>query len=256
MSKTAIYARVSTETQSLDRQLEACLDVAGDDPVIYSDVASGADLDRDQMNQLIDDIEAGVIAEVVTWEISRISRSLSFTADFIELCIEYNTSLRSLNDMFPTIRGEGDIMDEMMAKFAAWMTEFEREMIRLRVQSGVDRAIEQGKWTGRPPYGFTTNDDGYLRIDQEDYVAMSVALESVLTGEMSINEAARHLGVPKSTLSRTKNNEDRRKLYLYGDSDDDRFTEALDESGISPQNELAELQERIEKIEKEIAKDD
>jgi DNA invertase Pin-like site-specific DNA recombinase len=142
-------------------------------------------------------------------------------------------------------------MDEMMGKFAAWMTEFEREMIRLRIQSGVERAAEQGKWTGRPPYGFSTNDEGYLTLEPEEFLAMSNAVELVVTGRESVRSASRHLDVPQSTLSRIKNDEERRKLYLYGEHDDDRLAGAVENADAEPESELAELRERVERLERE-----
>ena len=55
-------------------------------------------------------------------------------------------ALETLNDMFPNrTGGEDDIWDNLMAKFSAWMMEFEREMTRKRVRSGIRQAIDEVK---------------------------------------------------------------------------------------------------------------
>jgi DNA invertase Pin-like site-specific DNA recombinase len=110
------------------------------------------------------------------------------------------------------------------------MMEYEREMIRQRIQSGVTRAIEQGKWVGRPPYGFSTNDDGYLQIEPENYLAMQSAIEYAKNNpDESVNGIARAHDVPQSTLDRALKNEEKAALYLEGDANDERVTDAIEE---------------------------
>lgn len=234
MGKTAVYARVSTDRQDNDRQLDAARDHLGAEAfqaaTIYADVGSGADDDREDLNKLISAIEAGEVDKVVVHELSRISRRLSTTADFIDLCIEHGVELSSINDAFPGVQGDGDIWDELIGKLVAWMMEFELQMIRERVQSGVNRAIQQGKWVGRPPFGFETDSDGYLTIKPEDYLAMQTAIDRARSNPLqSVNSIARACGVPQSTLDRVLKDDDRAALYLAPSEADDRVSEAVDE---------------------------
>ncbi|NUC74774.1 recombinase family protein [Haloterrigena sp. SYSU A558-1] len=256
MGHTAIYARVSTDSQDSTRQLEECrAEINDDEPFeVYAETGSGADPDRPEINRLIDDIKSGDVDCVVVWEISRISRNLAFTAQFIELCVENEVELHSLNDIFPRIRADSDIMQEMVGKIAAWMMEFEREMIRERIKSGIRNARSQGKWLGRPPYGFTTDDDGYLIVESEEYLNMQTALEILETDDdMSISAAARHTGVPKSSLSRIYKDEERRKLYLFGEVDDSRIVDAVEnDDDVTHDSELVELRKRIENLEETV----
>lgn len=255
---TAYYTRVSTDTQDPDRQVEEIRDHLGEvmfrDARAYADVASGTKDDREEFQQLWQDIEAGEIDRVVTWEMSRLSRRLSTAADFMETCARTGTALETLNDMFPNLHGGGkdDIWDELMAKFSAWMMEFEREMTRERVRSGVRKAIDEGKWVGRPPYGFETDDAGYLRVQADEYIRMQLAIEEVLFNDESVNSVANQYHVPQSTLNRVVDDEDRRNLYLYGEGDDDRLTSAVEEGDIEDEGELADLRRRIETLEDRI----
>jgi DNA invertase Pin-like site-specific DNA recombinase len=256
MPATAVYLRVSTRTQSTDRQRSEIEDFLDGDVFaeaeVYVDIASGADDSRPEFKRLKEDIESSEIDHVVTYEMSRLSRRLTTTADFIDLCVENEVALTTTNDGFPNLSGDGNVGDALIGKLFGWLMEFELQMIRERVQSGVNRAIEAGKWVGRPPYGFTTNDQGYLVIDMEDYLAMQMAVESVLLkSEQSVNSIARAYGVPQSSLDRIYKDEERRKLYLSGDTDDKRLSKALSE-GSGNRSELSDLKERLRDLEAKV----
>lgn len=254
---TAYYTRVSTDKQDPQRQVKEIRDYLGDeafrDARAYADIASGAKDNRDEFQELWSDVEAGKIDRVVAYEMSRLSRRLSTSAEFMELCAEHAVALETINDMFPNLRGGGqdDIWDELIAKFSAWMMEFEREMTRERVRSGVQKALAEGKWVGRPPYGFETDDDGYLQVKTNDYLRMQMAVEDFTFTDEPINAIAEQWQVPNSTLDRIVKDEDRRELYVYGESDDDRLAGAVDDGDLEPRSELAELRDRIEQLETE-----
>jgi DNA invertase Pin-like site-specific DNA recombinase len=256
MDTTAVYLRVSTRTQSTDRQRSEIEDFLDGDVFaeaeVYVDVASGANDSRPEFKRLKEDIESGEIDHVVTYEMSRLSRRLTTTADFIDLCVENEVALTTTHDGFPNLSGDGNVGDALIGKLFGWLMEFELQMIRERVQSGVNRAIESGKWVGRPPYGFTTNDEGYLIIDVEDYLAMQMAVESVLLNpQQSVNSIARTYGVPQSSLDRVYKDEERRKLYLSGKTDDERLSTALGEEA-PRQSELSDLEARLKELESKI----
>lgn len=256
MPTTAVYLRVSTRTQSTDRQRKEIEDFLGGDVFakaeVYVDVASGADDSRPEFKRLKEDIESVEIDHVVTYEMSRLSRRLTTTADFIDLCVENEVALTTTNDGFPNLSGDGNVGDALIGKLFGWLMEFELQMIRERVQSGVNRAIEAGKWVGRPPYGFTTNGQGYLVIDTEDYLAMQRAVESVLLNpQQSVNSIARTYGVPQSSLDRIYKDEERRELYLSGNTDDDRLSTAIGETTTS-RSEVSDLKEQLAELEAQI----
>lgn len=254
---TAYYVRVSTDKQDPDRQVEEIreyLDVPLDDVQAYADIASGAKDNREDFQALWSAVEAGEVDRVVAYEMSRLSRRLSTAAEFMETCAEHGVALETINDMFPNLRGGGedDIWDELMAKFSAWMMEFEREMTRERVRSGVQNAIDAGKWVGRPPYGFETDDEGYLRVQPDKFIRMQLAIEEALFGEQSVNAVADEYRVPGSTLNRAVSDEDRRRLYLYGESEDERLGGAVDEADVDAEATVSELEERLSELEAEI----
>jgi DNA invertase Pin-like site-specific DNA recombinase len=260
MDETAVYLRVSTRKQSTERQRKEIEDFLDDDVFtaaeVYVDIASGADDSRPDFQRLQADIESGAIEHVVCYEMSRISRRLTTTADFIDLCVNHEVALTTTNDGFPNLSGEGNVADALVGKLFGWLMEFELQMIRGRVQSGVTRAIEAGKWVGRPPYGFTTDNNGYLVVDREDYLAMQMAVETViLNPERSVNSIARAYGVPQSSLDRIYKSEDRRSLYLYGDSADDRLSTAVENTDPRT-HKLTSIEDRLAELESQLDVDD
>jgi DNA invertase Pin-like site-specific DNA recombinase len=254
MSEIAIYARVSTTQQDAARQVEDCRRVAErrDASVrLYVDRGvSGADYDRSEFRRLQQDVENGIPDAVLATEASRIGRSFLQTAEFIHLCYDHGVKFEVLDGSFPTIDPTDE--DEMATKYAelmAWAADLERYFLRKRVQSGVDRAQRAGKWTGRPPYGFTTR-DGYLVVEPEDYLRMQAALELLETDpNQTLTSVATHAGIAKSSLSRVRNDPERRRLYLYGEAPDERIESAIDDADVDSPSELAELRTRIETLE-------
>jgi DNA invertase Pin-like site-specific DNA recombinase len=257
MGKTAVYARVSTDRQSHERQIQECLEFIDNDAEresaeVFADIESGAQPRREGVDQLVRGIEDGEITKVVTWEFSRIARDLTFGIEFIDLCIENSVEIVTVNDIFPHIHGDGDVMDEMIGKFVAWMMDFNRQMTIERVRSGVRKAINEGKWVGRPPYGFETDAEGYLVIKMDEYLKMQMAVEEVLLNpDQSVNSIARAYGVPQSSLDRIYKDEQRRKMYLYGDAADERLAAAVGE-GTPRQSKLSSLEARLAELESKI----
>jgi DNA invertase Pin-like site-specific DNA recombinase len=66
--KAAIYARVSTDDQNLESQLQSCREWcsrAGVQPVDYLDRISGAAVSREALDRLMADVRRGKIKAVV-----------------------------------------------------------------------------------------------------------------------------------------------------------------------------------------------
>jgi hypothetical protein len=109
-----------------------------------------------------------------------------------------------------------------------------------RIRSGIRAAQDAGKWTGRPPFGFTV-EDGYLRVEPEEFLRVREAIERVVAGEQTV-DVADDLGLPQSSLSRLAS--ERRELYLRGEADDERLDAAVEE--IEPLPDPPESQQSFE----------
>src|SRR5215472_4626176 len=136
------YARVSTQDQNLNGQLET-LKAAGA-TTIYREKVSGVRADRPQLAKLMAGLGAGDV--VVVTKIDRFGRSTRELLDLIDRISKSGASFRSLGDpLWDTGSSQGRLLSTMLAAIA----EFERELIRERTGEGRKRAMANGVKFGR-----------------------------------------------------------------------------------------------------------
>ena len=241
MARIATYIRASTDTQETAHQstaIDAWLDehdVAPDDVDRYADLGhSGSDPGREQFSTLIDAIETGQYEYVVVWEISRLARLGSIYQRFFECCEDARTTVAITDGWIEEVRPDGT--GKLIADISAAVAEEERRRLIKRVEAGVERAQDQGKWLGALPKGFERDDDGYLHVlldaDQDageiGYLEIRRAIERVDTGE-SYRTVARDLpNLTRQTLMNIHKNPERRRWYLETDATDERVDAALE----------------------------
>ena len=261
----AIYARVSTDDQNVDRQLAEARDelfdrfgVSGIDE--YPEVVSGTTTadGREVYNELLDDIESGMFDVVAVHEISRLSRLGSTEIHrFIQHCLENDTGVVALDVGLEIHVDDNELQQTiytMIARLMGDLAEIEHTQKMQRIESGIRAAQEAGKWTGRPPRGFTVGEEGHLCVDAEEYLHTREALARAERGE-PFAEVAEKTGVPESTLRSLHN--DRRELYLAGETDDERVDAAL--QAVRPIDDLRgeevdvqAILDRLDRLENEV----
>lgn len=232
----AYYVRTSTGKQETGErsQLESVakwLRDRGVDPRQVDEYVdrdrSGSDDSREGFNELVGAVGRGRYTDIVMPELSRLARNTATSAAFIDECIAQDVTIHLLDDMIDRIDAD-DPMSQFFAKLlSVWMEEERKQMIR-RIRRGVRHAQREGKWTGRPPVGFETNDDGYLVVDIEEYEAVRDALERIDRGE-SYRSVAKDTRFTRPTLSTIYQDEERRSWYLGAECTDDRVDGALRE---------------------------
>lgn len=237
-TSAGIYARVSTSDQDVQRQLDEAnewLESTYDEPEVetYPDVITGTSegTERDEYDRLLDDIEDGELEVVVVHEISRLSRlGGAEVQKFIQHCLENDTSVKDL-EVGLEIRVEDSELQQtifkMIASLMGDLAKIEHKQKMRRIRSGIRAAQEQGKWTGRPPKGFTTDKNKRLRVDIEEYLTVQQALERIDSGEHP-KDVADDTGLSRSTLDNLYKN--KQELYLRGEAEDERVQEAVEES--------------------------
>ena len=137
------YARVSTAEQSLALQRDA-LAAAGCERV-YTDVASGADADRDGLAEAFDFVRGG--DTLVVWRLDRLGRSLKQLIERITALEARGVGFRSLTEAMDTTTSGGRLIFHVFGALA----EFERAVIRERTLAGLAAARARGRLGGRPP---------------------------------------------------------------------------------------------------------
>ena len=171
------YARVSTTDQSLNPQTDA-LSEAGCEK-LFTDIASGARTQRPGLDKAISFCRKGDI--LVIWKLDRMGRSMSNLIEMIQMLGEKGVGFQSLTEKIDTTTAGGRLIFHLFGALA----EFERDLIRERVQAGLKSARARGRKGGRPPVS-------------EETKAMAQAL--MADKSLSIKQICERLGIAKSTL--------------------------------------------------------
>lgn len=136
------YARVSTDDQNLDAQLDA-LKAAGA-ARIFQDKKSGKSRERPELEKLLDQLREGDVVVVAKYD--RLARSLRDLMDLVEIIRERKVGFRSLAEDIDTTTPSGRLIFHVFGSIA----EFERERIVERTMEGLAAARRRGRVGGRP----------------------------------------------------------------------------------------------------------
>ena len=131
------YARVSTEEQNLNRQLDQLKEAGAEK--IYKEKITGTKKDRPELTKLLEYAREG--DTIVITDLTRISRS---TKDLISLVEDLGTkgiNLKSLKENWlDTTTSQGKLMFTIIAG----LSQFERDLISERTKEGLKSAEKQG----------------------------------------------------------------------------------------------------------------
>jgi len=136
------YARVSTDDQNLDLQMDA-LTKAGCERIL-EDHLSGAKAERPGLQEAINYARTG--DTIVVWRLDRLSRSLKDLIEMVTLLDSKGIGLKSLQEAIDTSSSSGKLIFHIFGALA----EFERNLIRERTQAGLQAARARGRKGGRP----------------------------------------------------------------------------------------------------------
>jgi DNA invertase Pin-like site-specific DNA recombinase len=138
------YARVSSEGQSVDAQVEQ-LDAAGCAKV-FQETVTGARADRRQLRRMVAQLGKGDVLMVT--RLDRFARSTRDLLNLVAEIAERGAGFRSLGDPWAdTTTPHGRLLLTVLGGLA----EFERELIRARTSEGRARAKGRGVRMGRKP---------------------------------------------------------------------------------------------------------
>lgn len=136
------YSRVSTQEQSLDRQIES-LTAAGC-TVFYQEKLSGKNDKRPQLTKMLKDAKEG--DTIIVTKLDRLGRSLRDLIKIVNDLSDRKVHFISLGDNFDTSTPQGRFIFHLMGSLA----EFERSLILERVNGGIAHAKKHGTKTGNP----------------------------------------------------------------------------------------------------------
>lgn len=136
------YARVSTDEQHLDLQLNA-LQQSGCDLIFSDRGISGARTDRPGLQHALASLQPG--ATLIVWKLDRLGRSLSHLVAIIGELNRADVRVVSLTEAIDTQSSAGRFTFHLIAALA----EFERSLISERTRAGLAAARMRGKRPGR-----------------------------------------------------------------------------------------------------------
>jgi DNA invertase Pin-like site-specific DNA recombinase len=185
----ALYCRVSTADQTCARQerdLKAFAKKAGYKIVgVYKETASGTKDERAQRKEVLALAQARKIDIILVTELTRWGRSMLDLFHTLQDLQGWNVSLVAQTGVqFDLRTAQGKLIASLMAALA----EFERDLLRERVRSGIAAARKRGVVFGRKPGQRVKADRHTPKV-----------LQLVEAGQ-SYREISHRLGISKNTV--------------------------------------------------------
>ena len=173
------YARVSTDDQNLDMQMDALIRAGVCRENIFAEKISGASLNRPELEAAIKQCRPG--STLVVTKLDRAGRSLYHLLTMLRGLDAENVGFRSLGDAIDTKTPIGKVVLAVLGAFA----EFERDLTRDRTRAGMLAAKSRGKKFG-PPIKVTAK-------VQADF-------EAAIRAGRTVTEAAALVDLAESTM--------------------------------------------------------
>ena len=201
MGKVVILARVSTDKQDYERQVneltDYCRKMDWEVVRIFANKVSGAksNEDRTEIQELIEFVKTDQIQRVVCLEISRMGRNTLEALKVIQLLNEHKVSLYVKNYNLETLDSEGNVnpVASLICTILLEIAQMERLTIKERMESGrrqyIEKCRREGIKMGRPDT-YRKNIEEYKKQYQREFSlirkGLSLANISAITGT-SIN---------------------------------------------------------------------
>lgn len=173
------YARVSTEEQCLDRQIDALKAAGVKEENIFKEKMTGTKASRPKLNALLEVVQEG--DTVIVEALNRLGRSSSDLLVLMKAFNDKGVVLKSLKENLNFSTPTGVMMSQLFAILA----EFERSVIVERVREGVAAARARGRVGGRPSTPQKTIDKALQMYDVRN---------------LTVSEICRACGISRPTL--------------------------------------------------------
>lgn len=148
--KNLIYVRVSTEDQDNQLQIDACVAYCRRlnlEFEIFEDKISGAKTSRPAFDRLMAAVRAGQVERVICYKLDRLGRSLPHLAMVIEEFKTHGVAFVATSQGIDT--SANNPMANCQLGMLMVFAEFERALIKERVNAGIKAAKAKGVKFGR-----------------------------------------------------------------------------------------------------------
>ncbi len=174
------YARVSTEEQNLDRQLESLKEVGCEK--VFQEKITGTKKERPELDKLMEQLRSGDL--IIVSDLTRLSRSVKDLFSLVDQIEKKGANIKSLKESWmDTSTPQGKLMFTIFAG----ISQFERDLISQRTLEGLAAARARGRKGGRP---------------KKDDKSINLALKMYQEKIYSVSEITEATGVSKTTIYR------------------------------------------------------
>lgn len=193
-----IYCRISRdidgEAAGVRRQEAECrtiaalrqIDVIG--VLVDNDVSAYSGAPRPAYAQLLELVQGGAVDVVLAWHPDRLHRSLRELEEFIAAIDQHDV------DVVTVTAGDIDLstpIGRMIARQLGTFARYESEHRSERVKAALRQTAEEGRWSGRRPFGYdlvrdadgAPVGDGLLVVVPYEAALIREAAERILSGE-------------------------------------------------------------------------
>ena len=203
MENAVIYARVSTQGQDYDRQVDELRAYAqrnGYQIVAeFTEKISGAKKvdERNAMSEMLDYVTSNDVKRVLVYECSRISRRAADFLNIIDFLTEHKISLYIHQNGLETLQRDGSInpIAQLVLGIIGQFNQMERGLIRSRMESGYNHYRSNGGKVGRKV--------GYKKSDEQMKVEFAEEIRLLKKG-ISLRNVPKISGTSINTLRKLK----------------------------------------------------
>lgn len=188
------YARVSTQEQNLDLQIDAFLKAGIKN--VFTDKVSGVKAEKPQLNELLKYARSG--DTLVVWRLDRLGRTTVQLIQFIEDLTRQGINLRSLTEPIDTSTATGTLIVQIFCVLA----EHERNVLRERTKAGLTAARTRGRTGGRPK-GLISKYDEIKYFVKDTYEKKNATIEEIMKA-YKISSKTTFYKILKSAEKQTK----------------------------------------------------
>lgn len=179
------YARVSTQEQNLDLQLDALLKEGIPQKNIYTDKVSSTKEERKSLKKLLNYVREG--DTIVVWKLDRLARSLIHFTKLMTEFEEKGVKFRSITEPFIDTTERSSHSEFIINIFAA-LAQLERDIIIERTKAGLESARRRGKVLGAPK--------GISNKNQQKAILCE---EYFKEGKLTVSEICERLDISRAT---------------------------------------------------------
>lgn len=188
------YTRVSTADQDLSGQKDRLLQHGA--IRVFEDVISGKTFNRPGLAALLDQARPNDTLAVI--RLDRLGRSLKELLETVDGLKAREINLISLEERIDTTSAAGELVFHVFGAIA----HFERRLISERTKDGLASARKHGRVPGRPPL----------------QPATISALQDLIGAGKSVSQAAKHLGIGRSTAYKAIRETGKPSMFAEGSS--------------------------------------